>query len=148
MHTVLIYGSTICFLRITCQRLVGFFNFLTMLLFVDIQCYKGSTIFLLENHMTFFWCMFILHLYESKYLVWLFVTVDNMKAYYILDEILIAGELQESSKKTVARLIAAQVQIFLDQCHLFSNILSRANFIILRPFRILWWRLQKSRLVQ
>ena len=32
-----------------------------------------------------------------------------VKAYYILDEILIAGELQESSKKTVARLIAAQV---------------------------------------
>uniref|UniRef100_A0A0D9ZDZ9 AP complex subunit sigma n=1 Tax=Oryza glumipatula TaxID=40148 RepID=A0A0D9ZDZ9_9ORYZ len=30
------------------------------------------------------------------------------KAYYILDEILIAGELQESSKKNVARLIAAQ----------------------------------------
>uniref|UniRef100_A0A7N0VK73 Adaptor AP-1 19 kDa protein n=1 Tax=Kalanchoe fedtschenkoi TaxID=63787 RepID=A0A7N0VK73_KALFE len=31
------------------------------------------------------------------------------KAYYILDEILIAGELQESSKRTVGRLIAAQV---------------------------------------
>jgi len=31
------------------------------------------------------------------------------KAYYILDEILIAGELQESSKRIVARLIAAQV---------------------------------------
>jgi len=31
-----------------------------------------------------------------------------MQAYYILDEILIAGELQESSKKNVARLIAAQ----------------------------------------
>nr|GEW16162.1 AP-1 complex subunit sigma-1 [Tanacetum cinerariifolium] len=30
------------------------------------------------------------------------------KAYYILDEILIAGELQESSKKTVHRLIDAQ----------------------------------------
>ncbi|MQM16617.1 hypothetical protein Taro_049580, partial [Colocasia esculenta] len=30
------------------------------------------------------------------------------KAYYILDELLIAGELQESSKKSVARLIAAQ----------------------------------------
>ncbi|WVZ16278.1 hypothetical protein V8G54_009260, partial [Vigna mungo] len=30
------------------------------------------------------------------------------KAYYILDELLIAGELQESSKKTIARLIAAQ----------------------------------------
>ncbi|XP_022880825.1 AP-1 complex subunit sigma-2-like [Olea europaea var. sylvestris] len=34
------------------------------------------------------------------------------KAYYILDEILIAGELQESSKKTVARLIAAQVLLW------------------------------------
>jgi AP-1 complex subunit sigma 1/2 len=32
-----------------------------------------------------------------------------VQAYYILDEILIAGELQESSKKNVARLIAAQV---------------------------------------
>jgi hypothetical protein len=32
-----------------------------------------------------------------------------MQAYYVLDEILIAGELQESSKKNVARLIAAQV---------------------------------------
>jgi len=31
------------------------------------------------------------------------------KAYYILDEILIAGELQESNKKTIVRLIAAQV---------------------------------------
>ncbi|KAL2230528.1 UNVERIFIED_CONTAM: AP-1 complex subunit sigma-2, partial [Sesamum indicum] len=30
------------------------------------------------------------------------------KAYYILDEILIAGELQESNKKTVERLIDAQ----------------------------------------
>lgn len=36
---------------------------------------------------------------------WPFVS----QAYYILDEILLAGELQESSKKTVARLIAAQV---------------------------------------
>jgi len=34
-----------------------------------------------------------------------------VQAYYILDEILIAGELQESSKKNVARLIAAQVCI-------------------------------------
>jgi len=31
------------------------------------------------------------------------------KAYYILDEILIVGELQESNKKTIARLIAAHV---------------------------------------
>ncbi|CAH2076664.1 unnamed protein product [Thlaspi arvense] len=33
------------------------------------------------------------------------------KAYYILDELLIAGELQESSKKTVARIISAQDQL-------------------------------------
>ena len=32
-----------------------------------------------------------------------------MQAYYILDEVLIAGELQETSKKSVARVIAAQV---------------------------------------
>lgn len=31
------------------------------------------------------------------------------QAYYVLDEVLIAGELQESSKKTVARLVAVQV---------------------------------------
>jgi hypothetical protein len=37
----------------------------------------------------------------------------NMQAYYVLDEILIAGELQESSKKNVARLIAAQVSSLL-----------------------------------
>eukprot|EP00898_Chlorokybus_atmophyticus_P000369 jgi/Chlat1/1332/Chrsp118S01725 len=30
------------------------------------------------------------------------------KAYYILDELLIAGELQESSKKAIFRVIAAQ----------------------------------------
>ena len=32
------------------------------------------------------------------------------QAYYILDEVLISGELQESSKKAVARVIAAQVK--------------------------------------
>lgn len=30
------------------------------------------------------------------------------KAYYILDEVLLAGELQESSKKTVSKVIVAQ----------------------------------------
>ncbi|KAL4650545.1 hypothetical protein ACB092_01G094900 [Castanea dentata] len=30
------------------------------------------------------------------------------KAYYILDELLLAGELQESSRRTIARLVAAQ----------------------------------------
>lgn len=39
----------------------------------------------------------------------MFPTYGYWQAYYILDELLIAGELQESSKKTVARLIAAQV---------------------------------------
>ncbi|CEM13799.1 unnamed protein product [Vitrella brassicaformis CCMP3155] len=33
------------------------------------------------------------------------------KAYYILDELLISGELQESSKKTVLRVVAAQDQM-------------------------------------
>eukprot|EP00877_Chromochloris_zofingiensis_P013119 jgi/Chrzof1/8060/UNPLg00105.t1 len=33
------------------------------------------------------------------------------KAYYILDELLIAGELQEPSKKTISRVIEAQDQL-------------------------------------
>lgn len=33
------------------------------------------------------------------------------KAYYILDELLIAGELQEPSKRTIARMIEAQDQL-------------------------------------
>ncbi|KAL8160371.1 hypothetical protein V2J09_001908 [Rumex salicifolius] len=48
------------------------------------------------------------------------------KAYYILDEILIAGELQETSKKTVARLIAAQdllVETAKEQENSISNII-------------------------
>jgi hypothetical protein len=43
-------------------------------------------------------------------LVFMIFNDSFLQAYYILDEILIAGELQESSKKNVARLIAAQVQ--------------------------------------
>ncbi|KAH9617716.1 hypothetical protein KSS87_013397, partial [Heliosperma pusillum] len=52
------------------------------------------------------------------------------KAYYILDEILIAGELQESSKKTVARLIAAQdslVEAVKEQESSISNIIAQAT---------------------
>ncbi|CAL9777071.1 unnamed protein product [Musa acuminata subsp. burmannicoides] len=51
------------------------------------------------------------------------------KAYYILDEILIAGELQESSKKTVARLIAAQdslVETAKEEASSISNMMSQA----------------------
>ena len=33
------------------------------------------------------------------------------KAYYILDEVLIGGELQETSKRAILRLIAAQDQL-------------------------------------
>ena len=33
---------------------------------------------------------------------------DNMKAYFILDELLLAGEMQESSKKNVLRCISQQ----------------------------------------
>ncbi|CAA2975725.1 AP-1 complex subunit sigma-1, partial [Olea europaea subsp. europaea] len=51
-------------------------------------------------------------------------------AYYILDEILIAGELQESSKKTVARLIAAQdslVEQAKEQAGTISNMIAQAT---------------------
>ncbi|XVF44650.1 hypothetical protein PTKIN_Ptkin02bG0140800 [Pterospermum kingtungense] len=51
-------------------------------------------------------------------------------AYYILDELLIAGELQESSKKTVARLIAAQdslVETAKEQASSISNIIAQAT---------------------
>jgi AP-1 complex subunit sigma 1/2 len=34
-----------------------------------------------------------------------------MQAYYILDEILIAGELQESSKRSVIRLVCTHVHM-------------------------------------
>ncbi|KAH7678673.1 Adaptor protein complex sigma subunit protein [Dioscorea alata] len=52
------------------------------------------------------------------------------KAYYILDEILIAGELQESSKKTIARLIAAQdslVETAKEQANSISNVIAQAT---------------------
>nr|GMD43544.1 AP-1 complex subunit sigma-1 [Ipomoea batatas] len=51
-------------------------------------------------------------------------------AYYILDELLIAGELQESSKKTVARLIAAQdslVEAAKEQASSLSNMIAQAT---------------------
>ncbi|KAH7529248.1 hypothetical protein FEM48_Zijuj05G0164400 [Ziziphus jujuba var. spinosa] len=52
------------------------------------------------------------------------------KAYYILDELLIAGELQEPSKKTVARLIAAQdslVETAKEEASSISNIIAQAT---------------------
>ncbi|KAI3409348.1 AP complex subunit sigma [Psidium guajava] len=52
------------------------------------------------------------------------------KAYYILDELLLAGELQESSKKTVARLIAGQdalVETAKEEANSISNIIAQAS---------------------
>ncbi|KAJ7298170.1 hypothetical protein O6H91_05G116600 [Diphasiastrum complanatum] len=52
------------------------------------------------------------------------------KAYFILDEVLIAGELQESSKKSVARVIAAQdalVDAAKEQAASLSNIIAQAT---------------------
>ncbi|KAL8143055.1 hypothetical protein V2J09_016087 [Rumex salicifolius] len=52
------------------------------------------------------------------------------KAFYILDEILIAGQLQETSKKTVARLIAEQdslVEAAKEQESSISNIIAQAT---------------------
>ncbi|KVH88876.1 Adaptor protein complex, sigma subunit, partial [Cynara cardunculus var. scolymus] len=51
-------------------------------------------------------------------------------AYYILDEVLIAGELQESSKKTVARLVAPQdslVEAAKEEANSISNIIAQAT---------------------
>eukprot|EP00850_Spirogloea_muscicola_P023334 SM000349S12874 [mRNA] locus=s349:66597:68341:+ [translate_table: standard] len=51
------------------------------------------------------------------------------KAYYILDEVLLAGELQESSKKSVARVIASQdtmVETAKEQQSSISNIIADA----------------------
>ncbi|CAM6022113.1 unnamed protein product [Sphagnum balticum] len=52
------------------------------------------------------------------------------KAYYILDEVLIAGELQESSKKSVARVIAAQDTLIdnaKEQANSLSNMIAQAT---------------------
>lgn len=54
--------------------------------------------------------VFIVAIMWSLFLYVKAVCKMQWQAYYILDEVLIAGELQESSKKTIARLIAAQVQ--------------------------------------
>ncbi|KAH1072130.1 hypothetical protein J1N35_024458 [Gossypium stocksii] len=56
------------------------------------------------------------------------------KAYFILDELLIAGELQEPSKRTVARLVAAQdslVETAKEHTSSITNIIAQAaNFTI------------------
>ncbi|XP_021285049.1 AP-1 complex subunit sigma-1-like isoform X1 [Herrania umbratica] len=52
------------------------------------------------------------------------------KAYYILDELLIAGELQESSKRTVLRLVDAQdciVEIAHQQASSVGNLIAQAT---------------------
>lgn len=51
----------------------------------------------------------------------------QLQAYFILDEVIIAGELLESSKKTVHRLIDAQV---FELLVLFSALLIRGIKII------------------
>ena len=60
------------------------------------------------KHILFVSCMDT----KVSLLIYLFSAL-TLKAYYVLDELLIAGELQESSKKTVARQIAAQVLPFI-----------------------------------
>ncbi|KAK6160905.1 hypothetical protein DH2020_004286 [Rehmannia glutinosa] len=67
------------------------------------------------------------------YALFIYGSIASMafqEAYYILDEILIAGELQESSKKTVARLIAAQdslVEAAKEQESSISNMIAQAT---------------------
>ncbi|CAL5348298.1 unnamed protein product [Camellia sinensis] len=69
--------------------------------------------------------IFNFHKVVEKYLI-----EKSWQAYYILDELLIAGELQESSKKTVARLIAAQdslVEAAKEQASSISNMIAQAT---------------------
>ncbi|EFJ12737.1 hypothetical protein SELMODRAFT_123571, partial [Selaginella moellendorffii] len=50
------------------------------------------------------------------------------KAYFILDEILIAGELQESSKMSVSRVISdTLVENAKEQASSLSNMIARAT---------------------
>ncbi|KAK3145702.1 hypothetical protein QOZ80_3AG0211080 [Eleusine coracana subsp. coracana] len=52
------------------------------------------------------------------------------KAYFILDEVLIAGELQESNKKAVLRLVTAQdtmVEAAKEEASSLSNIIAQAT---------------------
>ena len=58
------------------------------------------------------------------------------KAYYVLDELLIAGELQESSKKTVARLIAAQVCDGLSVLEIFWSAVSFSKCL---GYKFVWY---------
>ncbi|KAK8617521.1 hypothetical protein V6N13_080433 [Hibiscus sabdariffa] len=52
------------------------------------------------------------------------------KAYYILDEILISGELQEPGKRTIVRAVAAQdslVETVKEQTGSISTIIAQAS---------------------
>lgn len=58
------------------------------------------------------------------------------KAYWILDELLLAGELQESSKKTVLRCIAQQDSLEdmeVSQALFFSSLLLSSRHVIVLP---------------
>lgn len=58
------------------------------------------------------------------------------KAYWILDELLLAGELQESSKKTVLRCIAQQDSLEdmeVSQVLFFSSLLLSPRHVIVLP---------------
>ncbi|KAI4308290.1 hypothetical protein L6164_031380 [Bauhinia variegata] len=53
-----------------------------------------------------------------------------MQAYFILDEILLAGELQETSKRTTLRLIAAQeelVEVAKEQASTIGRLIAEAT---------------------
>ncbi|XP_040368140.1 AP-1 complex subunit sigma-2-like [Rosa rugosa] len=52
------------------------------------------------------------------------------KAYYILDELLLAGELQESSKRAIGRMIAIHdrfVEAAKEEASSISNLLAQVN---------------------
>lgn len=63
-----------------------------------------------------------------------------LQAYYMLDEILMAGELQESSKKSIARVIAAQVRVYKRPPPCFRGCMN-PSLSVLHMGLHLFWRL-------
>lgn len=60
--------------------------------------------------------------------------IMNLKAYYILDELIVAGELQESSTRTVLQQIVAHVFLLMVFLFFFSHYISTSSiwFVLLK----------------
>lgn len=118
----------------------------TFLPFVNCCCFKGQFQMCVHVHTSLVFWIFTLHGCDTH--LFHCSLHFNGKAYYILDELLIAGELQEPSKKTVARLISAQVYFFPSLNTFVWQLPIFLTAFSLLLTRINWWRPQKSSAVQ